>query len=672
MASSARSGDKKVTRTVILNPLPPPTPSPPPGWYWSLPYAAVALFIATMAALLWLTHRQDAEEQRMTLINDVLWMEQNLSFQFERNNAQLTQLGPELFARKHPDATTEARLKRALDPESGMIRILWLDESGAVRGAEPPYTENHLVGESSGTFPSTATYRLARSLGRPAYSDTYAVIENQTQFEVHTPVFDSGRYLGSVVGVYSVNEMLSRQIPWWFSERYRVSVTNNLGLEIAAKSKVSPLSSLAYEIPFEPPGHGLNLNITAYKSEVRWIPLLLMGSLGILATAIVWSLWQLRRHMQRRQAAEQALRSEHAFRKAMEDSLNSGMRARDLNGKITYVNPAFCRMVGWSADELIGLMPPMPYWAPETLERTLAVHQMVLGGNAPPQGMEIRLMRRNGERFDALLIEAPLIDSDGRHIGWMGSMVDVTEQKRAQDLARQQQERLQATARLVTMGEMASTLAHELNQPLAAISSYNTGCLNMIGRGEISPAELTGVLEKVGKQAQRAAQIIRRVHAFVRRSEPKCEPVDVNAIIREAVGLVEPDAQRRGVSITLDLAEPVPAVAADPVMIEQVAVNLIRNGMDAMADAPRAERRISLNTRLQEGMLIFSVADRGKGIPPEVAEKLFAPFFTTKEEGMGMGLNICRSIAELHRGRLTFEANPGGGTIFHFSLPVQS
>ena len=211
---------------MILNPLPNPSPSPPPGWYWSLPYAAVALFIATMAALLWLTHRQDAEEQRMTLINDVLWMEQNLSFQFERNNAQLTQLGPELFARKHPDATTEARLKRALDPESGMIRILWLDENGTVKGAEPPYTENHLVGESSGTFPSMASNRISRSLGRPVYSDAYAVIENQTQFEVHIPVFDFGHYLGSVVGVYSINEMLLHQIPWWFSERYRVSVTN--------------------------------------------------------------------------------------------------------------------------------------------------------------------------------------------------------------------------------------------------------------------------------------------------------------------------------------------------------------------------------------------------------------------------------------------------------------
>jgi len=658
---------------VIQSPLPTsPPPAPPPRWYWSLPYAAVALFIATMAALLWLTHRQDSDEQRATLINDVLWMEQNLSFQYERNNALLTQLGPELLGGKASEAATDGRIKRALDPESGLIRILWLDTQGRLQGAEPPYTDSQLVGEANGTFPSSATYRLSRSLGRPAYSEAYPVLDNQTHFEVHVPIFEGGRYLGSVVGIYSVHEMLARQVPWWFSERYRVSVANNLGTEIAAKSKVSPLSTQSYEIPFEPPGHGLNLLITAYKSEVRWIPLLLMGSLGVLAAAIVWSLWQLRRHMLRRQAAEQALRSEHAFRKAMEDSLNTGMRARDMQGRITYVNPAFCRMVGWSAEELVDLMPPMPYWAPETLERSLEVHMQILDGNTPPQGVEIRLMRRNGERFDALLIEAPLIDTDGRQIGWMGSIVDITEQKRAQEFARQQQERLQATARLVTMGEMASTLAHELNQPLAAISSYNTGCLNMIEHGAISPSELAGVLHKIGKQAQRAGQIIRRVHAFVRRSEPKFETVDLSAIIREAVGLVEPDAERRGVAIDLDLAEALPGALADPVMIEQVAVNLIRNGIDAMADTPRAERRLQLSAREQDGMLLFAVADRGKGIPPDVAEKLFAPFFTTKEEGMGMGLNICRSIAELHRGRLSFDARPGGGTIFSFTLPVHT
>jgi two-component system sensor histidine kinase DctS len=328
----------------------------------------VALFIAAMAALLWLTHRQDAEEQRATLINDVLWMEQNLSFQFERNNALLVQLGPELLANSRR-ATTEARLKRALDPESGMIRVLWLDPDGKVKAPSRP-TPTAIWWAKPPAPSLRAAFRLARSLGRPVYSDAYAVLENQTQFEVHQPIFEGGRHLGTVVGVYSLNALLARQVPWWFSERYRVSVTNNLGVEIAAKSKVSPLATLAYEIPFEPPGHGLNLVITAYKSEVRWIPLLLMGSLGVLAAAIVWSLWQLRRHMQRRQAAEQALSSEHAFRKAMEDSLKTGMRARDLKGRITYVNPAFCRMVGWSADELVGMQPPMPYWAPEAIEHT--------------------------------------------------------------------------------------------------------------------------------------------------------------------------------------------------------------------------------------------------------------------------------------------------------------
>ena len=259
-----------------------PTPTPPPRWYWRLPYAAVALFVATMAALLWLTHRQDTEEQRTTLINDVLWMEQNLSFQFERNAALLTQLGPELLG-KATDDSTDARLKQALDPDTGLVRILWLRDDGKVKGAEPPFTDSHLVGEASGTFPSDATARLARSMGRPTYSDTYAVVDNQAQFEVHVPVFERGRYVGAVVGVYSLNELLQHQIPWWFSERYRVTVTNNLGDEIAAKSKVAPLSTLAYEIPFEPPGHGLSVSVTAYKSEVRWVPLLLMGSLGILA-----------------------------------------------------------------------------------------------------------------------------------------------------------------------------------------------------------------------------------------------------------------------------------------------------------------------------------------------------------------------------------------------------
>jgi two-component system sensor histidine kinase DctS len=501
----------------------------------------------------------------------------------------------------------------------------------------------------------------------------YPVAGGNAHFQVHVPYFGEGGFRGAVVGVYSLNELLSREIPWWFSERYRVSAVYADGQEIASKSKVAPLSPhLEYQIPFDPPGHGVNLHITAYRGETRWVPILLIASMVVLGGVIIWSLLQLRRHVSHRQAAEQALRDAMAFRKAMEDSLLTGLRARDLEGRVTYVNPAFCKMTGYAPDELLGRAPPMPYWDPEDLPSIEERQQQILAGTTPLTGVERRLIRKNGERFDALVFDAPLIDAEGRHTGWMGSVLDITEQKRMRELARQQEDRLQATARLVTMGEMASTLAHELNQPLAAISSYSAGCLNRLESDNADPGELKGIMVKLSKQAQRAGQIIKRVHDFVRRSEPKRELIDVNALIREAVALVEPNSRKHLVRIQADLAPGLPEVPADPVMIEQVVVNLLRNAMDAMAETPPARRLLSIATRVEGGQVLIRVADRGGGIPPEAAARLFQPFFTTKAEGMGMGLNICRSIAELHRGKLGFEANPGGGTIFTFSLPIES
>jgi two-component system sensor histidine kinase DctS len=409
---------------------------------------------------------------------------------------------------------------------------------------------------------------------------------------------------------------------------------------------------------------------TSYKTETGLLRNVLALAIVGLAATVLASLWALRRHMLGRLAAEQALSNEHAFRKAMEDSLLTGMRARDLEGRIVYVNPAFCRMTGYSAAELVGLKPPMPYWAPEEYEATLAMHQKVLAGLAPSQGVEVRLQRRNGERFDALIYEAPLIDAEGRHTGWMGSVLDVTERKRAEELARQQQEKLQFTARLVTMGEMASTLAHELNQPLSAIASYTTGCINRLEANNLPADELHNTLAKLAQQAQRAGRIIRRVHDFVRRSEPQRAPCAINAIIDEAIGLIGADARKRGVRIVQELADRLPELSADRVMIEQVLLNLMRNGMDAMQATPAAERQLVVATTAAEGGLLVSVADRGCGIAREISEHLFEPFFSTKPEGMGMGLNICRSIIEFHKGRMWVDANPQGGTIFRFTLPA--
>jgi two-component system, LuxR family, sensor histidine kinase DctS len=649
------------------------TPAAPNSHYWRLPALTIGLFLMLIAALVWLTRQYDLEEQQTSLVSDVLWMEQNLHFHMERNEDQLGQLAEELLGSSRPSPQADARLRQLLSPDSALVRVLWLDPQGAVIGAQPPAGGARPKGEEVDPVPSRESFRLASSTGRPVYSPVYPVTGGIAHFEVHVPFYSEGSFRGAVVGIYSLDDLLSREIPWWFSERYRVSAAYSDGMEIASKSKVAPLSPhLEYKIPFEPPGHGVNLHVTAYRGETRWMPILLIASMVILGAIIVWSLLQLRRHIGHRHTAEQALRGAMAFRKAMEDSLLTGLRARDLEGRITYVNPAFCKMTGYEADELLGRAPPMPYWDPEDLPSIEERQQQILNGSAPPTGIERRLIRKNGERFDALVFDAPLIDAEGRHTGWMGSVLDITEQKRMRELTRQQEDRLQATARLVTMGEMASTLAHELNQPLAAISSYSAGCLNRLEGENADPSELKGILAKLSKQAQRAGQIIKRVHDFVRRSEPKRELVDINTLIREAVALVEPDSRKRLVRIETALAPSLARVPADPVMVEQVVINLIRNGMDAMAENAASNRKLRIGTRTQDGQVLIQVADHGSGIPPEVAVRLFQPFYTTKAEGMGMGLNICRSIAELHRGKLGFEPNPGGGTIFTFALPIEA
>lgn len=624
-------------------------------WLTAVPYLTVLLFLAVIAALVWFTRSYDEEEQRATLISDVLWMEQNLQFKLERNASQLAQIGQEILAADRHQPQASAALRQLVRSENGLVRVMWLDAAGRLQGALPPIGEGEMLGELLGEQ-SASSFRLAQALERRVYGQAYAAAGNRQQFEVHVPIYTEDGFAGAMVGVYSLHDLVTQELPWWFAERYRVSVLDSDGRELVSKSKVAPLSDRqSYSMAFDPPGGGLTLQVTAYQGETRWVQVLLIGSILLLGGILIWSVLQLRHELQRRHRAEQALRSESLFRRAMEDSMLTGLRARDLDGRITYVNPAFCRMVGYSAEELIGRTPPMPYWDPEFLQQTQEIHDRILGGDASPEGFELRLRRKNGERFDALIFEAPLIDAAGRHTGWMGSMLDITAQKRAEELARQQEERLQATSRLITMGEMASTLAHELNQPLAAIASYNTGCLNRLEQPDIDRSELKDIFDRIGRQARRAGDIIRRVHDFVRRSEPKREPLDINLMIREAIGLIEADSTKRGMRIETELEESLPPVAADPVMIEQVIVNLVRNGMDAMRDNPPARRTVRVGTRREGDTLVVRVADNGTGIDAETGRRLFEPFFTTKAEGMGMGLNICRSIAELHHGRLGFD-----------------
>jgi two-component system sensor histidine kinase DctS len=253
----------------------------------------------------------------------------------------------------------------------------------------------------------------------------------------------------------------------------------------------------------------------------------------------------------------------------------------------------------------------------------------------------------------------------------MGSVLDITERKQARERARHQEERLAASARLVAMGEMASALAHELNQPLAAIAGYTTGALNLLGeRDPATPPGVAQALRKAAEQAQRAGQIIRRVHEFVRQREPARGAVRLNAMVDEAIGFAEAEAHLRGVRISVVHAPGEPVLQGDQLLLQQVLLNLLRNGMDAMEVTPPEARRLEVAVASGGATATVTVADRGCGLAAPVRERMFQPFFTTKPGGMGLGLHICRSVMETHGGRIWAEANPEGGTLFAFSLPL--
>jgi two-component system sensor histidine kinase TtrS len=248
---------------------------------------------------------------------------------------------------------------------------------------------------------------------------------------------------------------------------------------------------------------------------------------------------------------------------------------------------------------------------------------------------------------------------------------EAAERHRAEAEARERRAELAHVHRLNTMGEMASGFAHELNQPLAAVVNYAKGAVRRLKQGAVEPGELLAVLEQVAAQAERAAAIIRRIRAFIRKEEPRHDALDFNKIIRETTGLMAAEAERQGARFVLDLAEPLPRVQADSVQIEQVIVNLVRNAIEAMAEASSPVREITLRTAsAADGAVEIAVEDTGPGLPEIGRERLFDPFFTTKADGLGLGLSISQSIVEAHGGRLTATARPGGGAVFRFALPV--
>lgn len=364
------------------------------------------------------------------------------------------------------------------------------------------------------------------------------------------------------------------------------------------------------------------------------------------------------------------LRESEARLRAVIETAVDGVVISDALGTITMYNAACERLFGFSVAEAIGqnvkLLMPAPYR--EEHDGYIRNYRESGVPKIIGIGREVVGRRKDGSTFpmDLSVGEAKLASGSV----FVGIIKDLTQRKRSEQRTRELQDELLHVSRLSDMGEMASSLAHELNQPLTAVMNYVQAARRMLQQDQDANLQrAVETMEKAVAQASRAGQIIRRMREFVAKGETDRTEEDLNRIVHEASQLGLIGAAERGVRATFALAPDRLPVLVDRVQIQQVVLNLVRNGLEAMESV--RERAIRIATALAPGAMVeVAVADAGSGLDPEVARRLFQPFVTTKPTGMGLGLSICRSIVESHGGRIWATPNEGGGTVFRFSLPA--
>lgn len=369
---------------------------------------------------------------------------------------------------------------------------------------------------------------------------------------------------------------------------------------------------------------------------------------------------------ERRRAEEMLAENENRLRQIIASEPEC-VKLQTLDGILLEMNPAgLCLVEASEPGEIIG-SSVYNIIAPEFREAYRVLSERVFCGISGV--MEFQIISLKGRRRWMETHVAPLRDSRQKIVALLGITRDITARKHTEDEVRLHYRELAHAARVNTMGEMASGLAHELNQPLAAIANYSRGCLRRIRSGAGTVDELTLAIEQVCGQADRAADIIRSLRRFVNKEDSPHQPQALHAIVREAMLIAGPEVHLHRIDVKLDLAHDMPVVIGHAIQIEQVVLNLVRNAVEAMDEVAVEQRRLELRTFLHGGSAVLEVQDSGPGLSGEMQARIFDPFFTTKPAGMGMGLPICRSIVEAHGGTLTVLENPAGvGLIFRFTL----
>jgi two-component system sensor histidine kinase DctS len=651
---------------------------------WSLWALLGVLVVGMLITLIYLAARYEASVAQANVERDAADALSDMRSALTRNVQELQALQAGQKTREEWKAEADDLLRRHRE----WVRIEMRDPNLELMAAvDTPYRKP--VFEKLGRANSLPEVQQACTTARRLSSHAYARSHFEPQadglglelMELCLPQVEVGRLRGFVVATYSLTDLLATQIGPQMGRTQEISFTEADGTRLAMHGLARRGTRVftAQQL-LDLPGNTMVLRMDSWRrSEPDLFPNFLTALVTLMSVALVTVLFMLGHDTRKRLRVEQDLADALAFRKAMEDSLVTGLRARDLQQRTTYVNPAFCQMVGFGAEELLGTGAPAPYWPPERAEEYGKRQQVRLtGGNRPPrEGFESVFMRKDGTRFPVLIIEAPLINAQGLQTGWMSAVLDISEQRRVEELSRASQERLQATARLATVGEMASLLSHELNQPLAAIASYATGSINLLQTVPAPASDLQLAMRRIAEQADRAGRVIKSVHDFVRRRDQARQPVSAEALVDAVLPLVSLQARKLGVRVELRVPPGLPEVLCDRTMVEQVLLNLARNAMQAMDEARIPQPELVLQVRATPATeagkrwLEFSVTDCGPGIPDEVKQQLFTPFFTTKAEGMGLGLSLCRTVIEQHGSQLLFEDHAPRGTIFRFTLPVQ-
>ena len=654
---------------------------------WQLWAALLVLLGALFGVLVFLAAEYEETREQAALDRDAQLLANELRNELLRNVQTLQSLQSNT-----PSADAwPALAAEVLDTQRDMIRLEWRDNSlRLLAHRDTRYWPNLfavLPRERAQTDVRQACDNAQRVSG-PAYSPSYFWPMGDglglEMMEMCLPLVRAGQPNGFLLVSYSLQGLLAERLGKDLLRGRGLSIVEPDGTRLALHSTIpASLRNLSAQALLDLPGHTLLLRLESPRAPAQLFPNVLTAVVSALALALLAVLALLGRDIRRRQRAEQDLADALAFRKAMENSLVTGLRARDMKGRVTYVNPAFCQMVGFSADELLGTGLPAPWWPPELVDEYQQRQAVRLAGQLlPREGYESVFQRKDGSRFPVLIIEAPLIDAQGVQTGFMSAIIDLTEQRRAEDTNRAAQERLQASARLATMGEMASLLSHELNQPLAAIASYTTGTLNLLqaeATAEPWSDDVRLAVRRIAEQAERAGRVIKSVSDFVRRRQSVHEAVPPAALFDAIQPLLLLQAKKQGVRVVVSVKPGTPPVRCDRTMVEQVLLNLARNGMQAMPDGDpplgSGLRTLRLHAEpaqpgADRAWVRFAVTDHGHGLDPDVQAQLFTPFVSTKPEGMGLGLSLCRTVVEQHGGHLQHSPASPRGTVFQFTLPA--